>query len=141
MGDTDLRFVVRTPHAVVVDASVRSARVPTETGDVGLRLRMEPIVLAVEAGLVVLRKDRGRIEFAGSAGGLLSCDGATATLFTPLGFVGSDAEAVQAALNRALAEPDAEQTVRAELDRLEGRILTELRRERSTRPVAGGDGA
>jgi F0F1-type ATP synthase epsilon subunit len=139
MPDSRLRFVVRTPHDVVVDMMVASARVATETGQVGLRPRMEPIVLAVEAGLVVLRTEEGR-RFAGSAGGLLSCDGREATLFTPIGVLGDNADAITGELERALAEPGAEQKVRATLDRLEGRILLELRRSPRARPSATGDG-
>jgi F0F1-type ATP synthase epsilon subunit len=119
---------MRTPHDVIVDVPLTSVRVLTETGHVGLRPRMEPVVLAIEAGLLLLRADHGT-RFAGSAGGLLSCDGLQATLFTPLGVAGDDAAAVRAALDRALAEPGAEQKVRAALDKLEGRILTELRRQ------------
>jgi F0F1-type ATP synthase epsilon subunit len=138
MPDARLRFVVRTPHEVVLDTTVVSVRVLTETGQVGLRARMEPIVLAVDAGLVVLRTD-GDTQFAGSAGGLLTCDGHQATLFTPLGVVGPDATSVQDALNQALDEPGAEQKVRAALDRLQGRILAELRREPVAGPAAVGD--
>lgn len=137
MSDARLRFTLRTPHDVIVDAPVTSARVLTETGHVGLRARMEPVVLAIEAGLVLLRVDGGT-RFAGSAGGLLSCDGVQATLFTPLGVVGDDATAVQASLDRALAEPGAEQKVRASLDRLEGRILSELRRQPAASAAAAG---
>lgn len=135
MSDERLRFIVRTPHDVVIDTLVTSARVLTETGHVGLRIRMEPLVLAVEAGLVLLRTDYG-VAFVGSAGGLLSSDGRQATLLTPLGVTGSDAAAVQLALDRALAEPGAEQKVRATLDKLEGRILTELRRHRGEGPLS-----
>jgi F0F1-type ATP synthase epsilon subunit len=127
-----LRFIVRTPHAVVVDEPVVSARVLAETGHLGLRPRMEPIAIAVEAGLVPMRAD-GRVEFVGVAGGLLACDGRVATLFTPLAVTGPDPAAIERALDRALAEPGAEQKLRAALDRLEGRILTELRR----RPTRG----
>jgi F0F1-type ATP synthase epsilon subunit len=126
-----LRFTIRTPHDVIVDTHVSSVRVLTETGHVGLRARMEPLVLAIEAGLVLMRSD-GSTRFAGSAGGLLACDGVEATLFTALGVVGNDTDAVQSALARALAEPGAEQQVRATLDKLEGRILTELRRRPET---------
>jgi len=136
MADAALRLVVRTPHEVVLDTSVLSVRVLTETGQVGLRVRMEPTVLAVEAGLVLVRTDAGS-SFVGCAGGLLSCDGRTASLFTPLGVVGDDAEGVRGALDRALAEPGAEQKVRAALDRLEGRILTELGRRAPGGPAAG----
>lgn len=138
MAEPRLRFIMRTPHEVVLDTPVVSARVATETGHVGLRPRMEPVVLAVEAGLALVRTDRG-LRFAGSAGGLLSCDGTQATLLTPLGVVGDDAEAVQAALARALAEPGAEQKLRATLDKLETRILIELRREPAAGPGTAGD--
>jgi F0F1-type ATP synthase epsilon subunit len=139
MGDQLLRFVVRTPHEVVLDAQVRSARVLTETGHVGLRARTEPLALAVEAGLALLGIG-GRVRFVGTAGGVLSCDGAQATLFTPLAVAGDDAPSVEAALDRALAAPGAEQQLRAALDRMEGRILTELRRHSGTdRPLRGED--
>jgi F0F1-type ATP synthase epsilon subunit len=139
MPDAGLRFIVRTPHDVVVDTIVTSARVLTESGHVGLRPRMEPLVLPVEAGLLVLRQ-HDAVRFAGSAGGLLSCDGRQATLFTPLGVVGDDAAAISREIDRALSEPGAEQRLRNALDRLEGRILTELRRHPVSRVSAtGGD--
>jgi F0F1-type ATP synthase epsilon subunit len=127
MADVLLRFTVRTPVEVVVDVEVLGARVSTPSGHVGLRPRVEPLALAVEPGLVLLRSAEGT-TFVGSAGGLLSCDGRQATLFTPLGVVGPDAKTVREALERALAAPGAELQIRATLDKLEGRILTELRR-------------
>lgn len=130
-----LRVLLRTPHHLALDRLVRSVRVLTETGHVGLRPGMEPLVLAVEAGLVVLRAS-DHVSFAGTAGGLLSCDGQTATLFTPLAVVGERPDQVRQALDQALAEPDAEMRLRAALDRLEGRIVAELRRRRDDRPGA-----
>jgi F-type H+/Na+-transporting ATPase subunit beta len=119
---------------VVYDVSVESMRVRTETGHVGLRPRMEAVVLAVEAGLVVVRAGRG-VQFVGSAGGLLSCNGSEAALFTPLAVVGGDRKQITDALGAALAEPRDEFAVRAALDKLEGRILTELRRRPADRSV------
>jgi F0F1-type ATP synthase epsilon subunit len=127
MPDVRLRFIVRTPQAIVIERDVLSARVPTGTGQVGLRPRMEPVVLAIEPGLAVLRTPEG-VTFVGSAGGLLSCTGREAVLLTPLGVAGEAADAVQQELDRALAAPGAEFKIRATLDRLEGRILAELRR-------------
>jgi F0F1-type ATP synthase epsilon subunit len=138
MPDRVLRLIVRTPHEVVFDGEVVSVRVPTESGQVGLRSRMEAVVLAVETGLVLARTRAG-MTFVGTAGGLLSCDGAEASLLTPLGVVGGDAPAIREALDRALAEPRSELAVRAALDKLESRILTELRREPAGRPLAAGD--
>lgn len=128
MRGSALRFIVRTPHEVVFDEAVRSVRVLTDTGHVGIRPQMEPVVLSVEPGLVVIQAGR-QVTFLGSAGGLLSSDGTVATLFTPLGVVGADATLIQQELDRALGAPDAELAIRASLDRLEGRILAELGRQ------------
>jgi F0F1-type ATP synthase epsilon subunit len=124
MAET-LRVVIRTPHEIALDARARSLRVLTDTGHVGIRRGMEPVVLAVEAGLVLVRTDEGT-RFIGAAGGLLSCNGSEAALFTPLAVSGDDAAAITDALDRALAEPGTELALRAAFDRLEGRILTEL---------------
>ena len=138
MSDAALRFVVRTPHEVAFDAWITSARLCTETGQVGLRRRMEPIVIPVEPGLLVLRA-KGVVTFVGSAGGVLASDGRQATLFTPLAVVGNEAAAVQQAIDRALAEPDSEMAVRVTFGRLEGRILTQLRRRPGEPPVLAGE--
>ena len=132
------RFIVRTPHDVVLDTPATSVRVLTETGHVGLRPRMEPVVLPIEAGLVLVRAD-GRVTLIGSAGGLLSFDGREATLFTPLGVVGTDPVAIQRALDDALAAPDSELAVRVRLGKLEGRILAELRRGPRDGPQGAGE--
>jgi F0F1-type ATP synthase epsilon subunit len=129
-----LRVIIRTPHETVLDTVVRSIRVLTDTGHVGLRRGGEAVVLAVEAGLVLLSTGNA-VRFVGSAGGLLSSDGVEVTLFTPLAVTGEDPAAVRAALDRALAEPGSEMALRTTLDRLEERIVSELRdqsRERMT---------
>jgi F0F1-type ATP synthase epsilon subunit len=135
-----LRVVIRTPHALVLDLPARSLRVLTDTGQVGLRHGMETVVLAVEAGLVLVRTDVGT-RFVGVAGGLLSCDGSQATLFTPLAVAGDDSAGVRQALDEALAEPGSEMTLRAALERLEGRILTELRHHAGPGPQIPDDGS
>ena len=127
MPGGQFRFIVRTPHETVLDVAVTSVRVLTENGHVGLRPHVEPMVLPVETGLVLVHTGEG-VTFVGSAGGLLSSDGREATLFTPLGVVGTDPVAIQHALSAALNAPDSELAVRARLGKLEGRILTELRR-------------
>lgn len=128
MPRVTFRFIVQTPHEVVCDETVRSVRVLTDTGHVGIRAHMEPVVLPVKAGLVVLREE-SEVKFLGSAGGLLSFDGHEATLFTPLGVVGADATSIEQTLEHALGEPDSELAIRASLGKLEDRILTELRRD------------
>ena len=133
MNDTHLRLIIRTPHEVLFDGDVRSVRVRTDTGHVGIRHRMEPVVLAIESGLVIVRTDRG-VELVGSAGGLLVWDGSEATLFTPLGVAGTDPTVIQQELDRALAEPGSELAVRATFGKLERRILTELRQRTDDRP-------
>ena len=138
MAAHPFRLIVRTPHDVVLDTPATSVRVLTETGHVGLRPRMEPVVLPIEAGLVLVRAD-GRVTLIGSAGGLLSFDGREATLFTPLGVVGTDPVTIQRALNDALAAPDSELAVRVRLGKLEGRILAELRRGPRDGPQGAGE--
>lgn len=136
MRPRSVRVVVRTPHRTVLDTEALAVRVPTITGHVGLRPRMERLVLPVETGLVLIRTGAG-VTFVGSAGGLLAQDGCVATLLTPLGVVGEDAETVQQALEVAVAAPDAEWEVRTRLGQLQGRLLTELRRERAPHEDVG----
>ena len=126
MRRRSLHFTVRTPHEVVLDIDVVSLRVPTASGQVGLRPRHEPLTLAVETGLVVM-KSAGRVRFAGTAGGLLVSDGVSATLLTPLAAVGDDEAGVLEALDRSLREPDADLRGRTALGQLESRILEEMR--------------
>ena len=57
MSNRQLKLMVRTPREVVVELRVSSIRVPTETGQVGVRPRAEPLVLAVEPGLVLVRRE------------------------------------------------------------------------------------
>ena len=121
-----LRFVVRTPKEVVFDQPARSLRAPTETGQVGLRPGVEPLVLAIEAGLVVARTDDA-YRFVGTAGGLLRCDGSLASLLTPLAVSGGDEAAVLNAREEVLAQPSEEMEARETLARLQRSILRELR--------------
>jgi F0F1-type ATP synthase epsilon subunit len=132
MAERRLHIIVRTQHEVVFEADATSLRVPTASGQVGLRPRAEATLLAVEAGLVLVHT-AGRVQYVGSAGGLLSCDGVTATLLTPLAVVGDDAPTMLAELERALAEPSEEMRARATLGQLEGEIVHELRREQRER--------
>jgi F0F1-type ATP synthase epsilon subunit len=138
MPNATLRFIVRTPHEVTFDAPITSARLLTETGQVGLRGRMESIVIPVEPGLLVVRA-KGAVTFIGSAGGVLASDGRQATLFTPLAVVGNEAVTVQQAIDRALAEPDSEMAARVTFGKLEGRILTQLRRRPGEPPILTGE--
>jgi F0F1-type ATP synthase epsilon subunit len=106
-------------------------RVPARSGQVGLRPRGEPTVLAVEAGLVIGSTCAAAAsQFIGTAGGLLTSNGREIALLTALAVIGDTAEAVLAALEQALATPNAELAARAAIDRLESGILQELRRER-----------
>lgn len=125
MTNQTLRFSIRTPRQTIFDQDVVALRVPTKTGHVGLRPRCEPIVLAVEAGLVLLRAEPGTI-YAGTAGGLLHANGQSASLLTPLAVVGDDVQSVSTQLNVLLSEPNEEMEVRRTLGRLEKRILREL---------------
>lgn len=137
MADSTLQLIVRTPREVVLELAVCSVRVPTETGKVGLRPRCEALVLPIEASLVVARTLEGT-RFIGTAGGLLTCDGRTATIVTPLAVTGDSQEQIQQALDRAMNEPTEDMQARASLERLEGGILQEIRSERQDRSRRGG---
>lgn len=126
MNANQLKLIVRTPREIVLELGVSSVRVPTETGQVGVRPHGEPLVLAVEPGLVLVRKVDA-FRFVGTAGGLLRCDGVTASLLTPLAVSGEAEAAVLAALEKALAQPSVEMEARATLGRLQSSILHELR--------------
>jgi F0F1-type ATP synthase epsilon subunit len=127
MPERTLRLVVRTPLGGVFDAGLSSLRVPTDTGQVGLRPRSEQAALVVEPGLVLAAGPEG-LRFVATAGGLLRCDGEQAILLTPLAVVGASAEAVRAQLEQALGVPRVDLELRAVLQRLETGILRELRR-------------
>lgn len=128
-----LRLVIRTPHQTVLDEPVRGARVPTESGQVGLRPREEPFVLVVEPGLVLLRTGDG-LRFAATAGGLLEGDREGAVLHTPFAVAGEVASQVLVALNEALATPDEELAARRRVGDLEQHLVGELRRRPPPEP-------
>ena len=137
MTDRFLKVVVRTPHEIVAELEARSLRVPADTGQVGLRPRSEPAVLAVEPGLVLAWTEEG-LRFLATAGGLLRCDGRQAIVLTPVAVVGHDAQEVRRRLEDVLAAPRADLELRRAIERLETGILHELRKgERSDGREAG----
>ncbi|MCA9589649.1 MAG: hypothetical protein KC657_30290 [Myxococcales bacterium] len=136
MMPESLHVVVKTPHDVVLDARVRSARVPTETGQVGLRPRGETRVLVVEPGLIVLTGERVRL--AATAGGLLEQDPERVVLYTPFAVVGDAESEVLSALDSAIATPGGELETRRRLAELEQNILHELG-HRAAAGRGGGD--
>jgi len=127
VAEETLRLVVRTPQGDVFDEGVTSLRLPTDTGQVGLRPRSEAAVFVVEPGLVLAASAAG-IRFIATAGGLLRCDGQEAVLLTPLAVVGENAESVRAELEELVSIPRADLELRAVLQRLETGILKEVRR-------------
>jgi F0F1-type ATP synthase epsilon subunit len=135
MADGELRLRVRTPHEEVFDERLVSLRLPTDSGQVGLRPRSEPAALVVEPGLVLARAPGG-MRFVATAGGLLRCDGREALLLTPLAVTGGSAEEVRAGLEAALGAPGPDVALRGVLQRLEAGILQQLRR--TTEPASGG---
>jgi F0F1-type ATP synthase epsilon subunit len=121
-----LRFVIRTPHGTVFDNAVRGVRVPTETGQVGMRPRGEPMVLAIESGLIVVRL-AVETRFAATAGGLLESGRDRCVLYTPFAVIDRSEVAVLEGLGQALATPKSELAARRQLAELEQHILRELR--------------
>lgn len=130
---SNLRVEIRTPSETIYDGAVRSLRVPTHTGQVGLRPRGEPTVLAVSPGLIVLRTGSQEI-YVGAAGGLLHTDQATAKLLTPMAVVGEDVDSVLEQLDHLLSTPSEEMELRNTLGRLESRILQEVQQEHEGDP-------
>jgi F0F1-type ATP synthase epsilon subunit len=126
VADPLLKIVVRTPREVAAEFDARSLRVPADTGQVGLRPRGEPTVLAVEPGLALAWTPEG-VRFLATAGGLLRCDGRRAIVLTPVAVVGRDARSVRRRLEEALAVPRADLELRRAIERLETGILRELR--------------
>lgn len=129
-----LRLTVRTPHTHLLEEErVESLRVLTESGHAGLRPGIEPLALALEAGIVNLRvrdsDSRCRARFLGTAGGLLTSNGRSVTILTPLAVVGDDRQQIVDELQRVLSQPNSEMTTRATLGKLENHILKELRRD------------
>jgi F0F1-type ATP synthase epsilon subunit len=121
-----LHLRIVTPHATVLDARVSGARIPTETGQAGLRPRQESLVLVVEPGLIVLRIE-DHACFAATAGGLLESQENEAVIYTPYAARGDTDAEVLDALRGALAKPDGELSARKRLGELEQRIVRELR--------------
>ena len=68
--------------------------------------------------------------FVGTAGGLLECDGAVATLLTPLGVAAENQESVMHELQQQLSEPKSELEVRTSIDNIQSSILTEITDDR-----------
>jgi F0F1-type ATP synthase epsilon subunit len=127
MADEMLQLVVRTPEGCVLDERVGSLRVPTDTGQVGLRPRCVPAALVVEPGLVLGEEEAG-LRFIATAGGLMRCDGRRAVLLTPLAVLGRSVESVSEELALALGRSSPDLELRTVLQRLEKGILQELRR-------------
>ena len=132
-----LRLIVRTPRETVAELEARSLRIPTETGQVGVRPRSEPSLLAVEPGLVLVRSG-SRTGFVATAGGLLHCARHEAVLLTPLAVVGEDGETVRARLEAELAGPNAELQLRHAISRLEAGIVSEIRHRPGAPPAPAG---
>ncbi|MCM2372545.1 F0F1 ATP synthase subunit epsilon [Aporhodopirellula aestuarii] len=125
MSQHTLHVIIRTPREVVAEMAVVSMRVPTQSGQVGVRPRGEANVLAIEPGLISFRLDRG-MRYAGTAGGLLHASGDSASLLTPIAVVADDVDSVSRALDELLDSPSEEMDVRRAMGRLESRILQEL---------------
>lgn len=127
-----LELIVRTPNVSVFQRYVRSVRVPTESGHVGLHRRAEPAVLAVDPGIVNVRSEDGRMDadtFIGTAGGLLVVKDNVVTLLTPIAVIGENEQAIATRFDALMAQPSSELEARVMLTKLEGHILNELRQQ------------
>ena len=121
-----LELVIHTPSRTVVQSHVRSARIPTESGQMGLRRGTEPMVTVVEPGLCIVRSDVGT-RFLATAGGLLEVVRERAVIYTPFFALGEAGEQVLRELDRALELPNGDLAARQRLGELEQHIVQELR--------------
>src|SRR5579872_5719906 len=128
-----LRLIIQTPRGEIFASQVAAVRFPTQTGDVGLHAGHEPLLLAVEPGLVLARAD-GKTHFIGTPGGILQSDGQLVRLLTPTAVLGESSTQASAAVKEMQAAPDAEMQARARLNRLESSIVAQLRRPSRPRP-------
>ncbi len=134
-----LQLIVKTPQSVVIDTEASSIRVLTETGHVGIRPRMEDVILAIEAGLVIMNRDDTPL-FLGTAGGLLTCERSVVTILTPLAVSETSEEAVMRELQNQLERPSAELEVRTTINNIQTGILSELNEDRKRRRQQLGSG-
>lgn len=121
-----LELIIRTPREVALDERVSSVRVPSETGQLGIRPRGEPFLTAVEPGLVVFRVG-AELRVAGTVGGLLMSDRERCELLTPFAVVGTEDEVIRA-LEEQGRDPEPELEARRRLGELEQRIVREIGR-------------
>jgi F0F1-type ATP synthase epsilon subunit len=136
MSEGKILAVIQTPNQIVFEAPVSAMRVPTQTGQVGIRVGMEPLVLIVEPGLVSLR-DAEKTSFVGTSGGLLDAARDVVRFLSPVAIVGSSPEAVLDELNAQLGMPDSELMARRRLGELEARIIEELKSDAPKPPLPG----
>lgn len=134
-----LRLVVRTPQQCVLDRALVSVRVPTESGQLGLRARGEALVSVVEPGLIVLRTAEATRHYVASSGGPLRMLGSRCELYTAFAVSGARDDELLRALDRALTAPDSELATRRRIEQLEQQILREARDGRA-RPRRSVDG-
>ena len=128
MASRELKVLIQTPDASVVEAGFDAARVPTRTGQVGLRPDMEPLVLVVEPGLVVLRRGDDTL-YVGTGGGILDVSASGARLLTPFAIQGASPDDVLAELDAHMGTPSSELLARRRLGELEERILEQLKQQ------------
>jgi F0F1-type ATP synthase epsilon subunit len=122
-----LQLVILTPAERVFEGELSSVRLPTETGLAGLRPGGEPMVLALEPGLLILR-GRDATRFAATAGGLAESDRERCTIYTPFAAIGDSEAAMERTLEDLLSTPPAEMVARKRLEELEHRVVEELTR-------------
>ena len=125
MNAHTIHVTILTPVETVCEIEASSVRVPTTTGQVGVRPNAEASVLAIEPGLVRLISASGT-KYAATVGGLLRYGRNAAQILTPFAVVGDDVTQVNLKLDEFMATPSDAVNVRRTLGLLETRILQEL---------------
>lgn len=136
MPNPTILLLIQTPSVTVVDRRVRALRVPTQTGQVGIRPGIEPLVLIVEPGLVSL-VDEEETSYVGTAGGLLEASRVAVKLVTPFAITGTSPDQILTELNAQLGTPNSELVARRRLGELEARLIEQLKSDTPKRRLTG----
>ena len=100
------RLEIVTPDRVVLDAPVRSVRLPGSKGSFGILANHAPLISSLETGPIKVEHDNGDIEFIAASGGFADVqpDRVTVVADTAERSADIDVKRVEEAVRRAREE-------------------------------------
>jgi F-type H+-transporting ATPase subunit epsilon len=113
------RLEIVTPDRVVLDAQVRSVRLPGTQGSFGVLANHAPLITSLTTGPIKVEHENGDIEFIAASGGFADVQGDRVTVIADAAERSADIDVsrVEEAIRRAqamLAEGGSETYVRAQ---------------------------